>query len=89
MKKEILYLTEYLAKSESEQERTFYALLIQNLADLEVYSPTKLTQAQIASLMSRQGLSVPSSFKEGIQALDTLFESFIPKPLQEAKKLFL
>ncbi|ARU48673.1 hypothetical protein Sdiek1_1510 [Sulfurospirillum diekertiae] len=86
MKKEILYLTEYLAKSESEQERTFYALLIQNLADLEVYSPTKLTQAQIASLMSRQGLSVPSSFKEGIQALDTLFESFIPKPLQEAKK---
>lgn len=86
MKKEILYLTEYLAKSESEQERTFYALLIENLAVLEVYSPTKFTQAQIGSLMLRQGLNVPSSFKEGIQALDSLFESVIPKPLQEAKK---
>lgn len=86
MKKEILYLTEYLAKSESEQERTFYALLIENLSVLEVYSPTKFTQAQIGSLMLRQGLNVPSSFKEGIQALDSLFESVIPKPLQEAKK---
>lgn len=86
MKKEILYLTEYLAKSENEQERTFYALLIQTLADLEVYSPTKFTQAQIGSLMSRQGLNIPSSCKEGIQALDSLFESIIPKPLQEAKK---
>lgn len=86
MKKEILYLTEYLAKSESEQERTFYALLIENLAVLEVYSPTKFTQAQIGSLMLRQGLNVPSSCKEGIQALDSLFESVIPKPLHEAKK---
>ncbi len=86
MKKEILYLTEYLAKSESEQERTFYALLIQNLADLEVYSPTKLTQAQIGSLMSGQGFCAPSGFIEGTKALDSAFEKALPKSLQEAKK---
>jgi len=86
MKKEILYLTEYLAKSEGEQERAFYALLMQNLASLELYTPTKFTQAQIGSLMSRQGSCAPSGFIEGTKALDAAFELALPKPLQEAKK---
>ncbi|WP_333804083.1 hypothetical protein [Sulfurospirillum sp.] len=86
MKKEILYLTEYLAKSEGEQERIFYALLMQNLASQELYTPTKFTQAQIETLMSRQGFSPPSGFIEGTKALDAAFESALPAPLQEAKK---
>jgi len=86
MKKEILYLTEYLAKSEGEQERIFYALLMQNLASQELYTPTKFTQAQIRTLMSRQGFSPPSGFIEGTKALDAAFESVLPSPLQEAKK---
>lgn len=86
MKKEILYLTEYLAKSESAQENAFYELLMQNLVSQELYTPTKFTQAQIASLMQRQGLCAPSSFEEGVKALDTALEQALPKPLQEAKK---
>lgn len=86
MKKEILYLTEYLAKSESVDASAFYELLVQNLTSLELYMPTKFTQAQIGSLMSRQGLCAPSDFLEGVKALDAAFESALPKPLQEAKK---
>lgn len=86
MKKEILYLTEYLAKSQSDDASAFYELLVQNLTSLELYTPTKFTQAQIGSLMSRQGFCAPSGFVEGLKALDTAFEKALPKPLQEAKK---
>lgn len=86
MKKEILYLTEYLAKSESAQENAFYELLMQNFALEELYTPTKFTQAQITSLMQRQGFRAPSSFEEGVKTLDTALEQALPKPLQEAKK---
>ena len=90
MKKEILYLTEYLAKSDNEQESAFYALLMQTLVSLELYTPTKFTQAQIGSLMSRQAYRVPSSLEEGVKALDLSLETRLPHVLQEAKKsLFL
>lgn len=87
MKKEILYLIEYLAKSESEQKNAFYELLMQSFALEELYTPTKFTQVQIASLMQRQGFSTPTSFEEGVKALDTALEQALPKPLQEAKKI--
>ena len=86
MKKEILYLTEYLAKSANEQERALYELLVQTLTTLELYTPTKFSQAQISALMARQELSVPASFEEGVKALDRCLESALPKELQEAKK---
>jgi len=86
MKKEILYLTEYLAKSESEQAKAFYELLVQTLSSLELYTPTKFTQAQICALMARQEYSVPSSCEEGVKALDAALEQALPTPLQEAKK---
>ena len=86
MKKEILYLTEYLAKNESEQERAFYELLVQTLTALELYTPTKFTQVQISSLMSRQGFSAPQNSVKGVKALDAAFDQVLPKALQEAKK---
>lgn len=86
MKKEILYLTEYLAKSESEQAKAFYELLVQTLATFELYTPTKFTQAQISALMARQGFGAPSSFEAGVKALDTALEQTLPSSLQEAKK---
>lgn len=86
MKKEILYLTEYLAKSENAQEKAFYELLVQILTSLELYTPTKFTQVQIGSLMSRQGFCTPSNFEEAVKALDSVLDAALPKPLQEAKK---
>ena len=86
MKKEILYLTEYLAKSDNEQEKAFYQLLVQTLTSLELYTPTKFTQAQIRALMSRQGLDVPATFEESVKALDSTLDAALPKALQEAKK---
>jgi len=86
MKKEILYLTEYLAKSDNEQESAFYALLMQTLVYLELYTPTKFTQAQIISLMSRQEYNTPSSLEEGVKTLDVALDKALPLALQEAKK---
>ncbi|AOO65209.1 hypothetical protein [Sulfurospirillum halorespirans] len=86
MKKEILYLTEYLAKSDSEQAKAFYELLVQTLVTFELYTPTKFTQAQISALMARQGFGAPSSYDVGVKALDAALEQTLPIPLQEAKK---
>lgn len=86
MKKEILYLIEYLAKSESNQENAFYTVLMQNLASQELYTPTKFTHVQIGSLMQRQGISLPTTFEESVKALDMALDQELPKPLQEAKK---
>jgi len=86
MKKEILYLIEYLAKSESDQENAFYIVLMQNLASQELYTPTKFTHVQIGSLMQRQGISLPTTFEEGVKSLDMALDQELPKPLQEAKK---
>ena len=86
MKKEILYLTEYLAKSKSEEERAFYELLMQNFASLELYTPTKFTQSQIGVLLQHQHLNVPSNFQEGVKALDNALALALPNELQDAKK---
>jgi hypothetical protein len=86
MKKEILYLTEYLAKSDNEHVSAFYAVLVQTLATFELYTPTKFTQPQIGALMMRQDLCVPSSMEEGVKALDAALEQLLPSTLQEAKK---
>ncbi|KFL35284.1 MULTISPECIES: hypothetical protein [unclassified Sulfurospirillum] len=86
MKKEILYLTEYLAKSDNAHVSAFYAVLVQTLATFELYTPTKFTQPQIGALMMRQGLCAPSSYDVGVKALDAALEQLLPLPLQEAKK---
>ena len=86
MKKEILYLTEYLSKSDNAQEKAFYEVLVQTLTTFELYMPTKFTQAQISALMSHQGFGVPSSFKEGVKSLDAALEQALPSSLHEAKK---
>ncbi|MFW9620270.1 MAG: hypothetical protein ACMV0K_12420 [Sulfurospirillum sp.] len=36
--------------------------------------------------MQRQGISLPTTFEEGVKALDMALDQELPKPLQEAKK---
>jgi len=86
MKKEILYLLEYLAKSPNEDEKALYALLLQTLSSLELYTPTKFTQTQICALMSRQGMKNVFEFEEGVKTLDDALDAALPLALREAKK---
>ncbi len=86
MKKEILYLLEYLAKNPNEDEKALYALLLQTLSSLELYTPTKFTQAQIHTLMSHQGLHDASGFEASVKAFDDALDAAIPTALREAKQ---
>lgn len=84
MKKQIIYLTEYLAKS--PHEHAFYAVVVQTLGSLELYAPSKFSQPQIVALMKHQGFQAPSSLEEGVKMLDQAFDQALPNDLQEAKK---
>ncbi|AFL68495.1 hypothetical protein Sulba_1201 [Sulfurospirillum barnesii SES-3] len=83
MKKEILYLTEYLAKS---KENPFYPRLVENLSECSLYTPTHFTQAHICALLKHHSLRVPSNEEEGIQQLDMCLQKSLPEALNEAKK---
>jgi hypothetical protein len=85
MKKTILYLIEFLAKSPDALGMP-YAFMLDDLAVMELHTPTKFSQPQIVALMRHQGLNAPMSFTEGLKALDSTLEQLMPQTLHEAKK---
>lgn len=85
MKKTILYLIEFLAKSPDDTSKP-YAFMLENLALMELHTPTKFSYAQIATLMQHQGLDAPSSPQEAIKELDRSFEHILPQMVHEAKR---
>lgn len=86
MKKEIIYLSEYLAKSNIQGEFEPYEAVLQVLNTLEIYTPSKYDQTQIQVLLKRSGFDVPSSFEEAILQLDKVLEGFLPKEISTLKK---
>ena len=86
MKTNIRYLIEFLAKQDDSVASSPYACMVQLLEKLELYLPSKYTQAQIKQLMQRSNMSVPKSFEESVKLLDTAMEAYLPEALQEAKK---
>lgn len=86
MKKEIIYLSEYLAKSQIEGEFEPYEVILQVLNTLEIYTPSKYDQIQIQALLKHGGWSVPSSFEEAVLQLDKVLESFLPNEISTLKK---
>lgn len=86
MKKEIIYLTEYLAKSHKQGEFEPYAAILQALNTLEIYMPSKYDQVKIQALLKHGGWSVPSSFEEAVLQLDKVLESFLPSEISTLKK---
>ncbi len=86
MKKEIIYLSEYLAKSQIKGAFEPYEAILQVLNTLEIYTPSKYDQVQIQVLLKHGGWSVPSSFEEAVLQLDKVLESFLPNEISTLKK---
>jgi len=86
MKKEIIYLMEYLRKSTHMPEHVFYECILQTLATLELYQPSHYTQKQIYTLMQHQNQICPQDAQEAVKRVDKLIEDLLPLSLREAKK---
>ena len=86
MKKEIIYLSEYLAKSQIKGAFEPYEAILQVLNTLEIYTPSKYDQVQIQVLLKHGGWSVPSSFEEAVLQLDKVLESFLANEISTLKK---
>lgn len=86
MKKEIIYLLEYLSKSDKAEEAHFYQKIISALENALLYTPTRYTQNQLQTLIKHSGYTVPQNFQEALNRLDTVLENALPKNLIELRK---
>lgn len=86
MKKEIIYLSEYLAKNQIKGEFEPYEAIHHVLNTLEIYTPSKYDQTQIKVLLKRSGLDVPSCFEEAVLQMDKVLEAFLPSNITTLKK---
>lgn len=83
MKKETLYLIEYLAKSE---KNPFYARVIEHLTSCMLYSPSSLTQTRLSTVMHHYGLEIPKDENDAQKRLDVALDAVLPSSLNEGKK---
>lgn len=86
MKKEIIYLMEYLSKSPSIGESELYSVIISALENSDVYIPSKYNQTQINALMLRIDMTPPNSFSEAVVGLDKAIELLLPEEIATMKK---
>lgn len=86
MKKEIIYLIEYLAKSPIKDESKPYEAILDGLNTLEIYTPSKYKQAQINILLKHAGLDRPLDFVAAVLQLDKVLENFLPNEISTFKK---
>lgn len=86
MKKEIIYLTEYLSKSQNVKESEPYEAIFQALSIEEVYVPSKYDQTKIIALMKHQQLNPPINFEEAVIRLDKVLELILPEEIARMKK---
>lgn len=86
MKKELIYLIEYSVKNPHQEDVALYIFLVQTLASMELYTPTKYTQEQIIALMKHAHMMPPTSLEEALKRVDSALEAMLPKALSEGKK---
>lgn len=86
MKKEILYLVEFLSKNDEIRSQEPYLSMLSTLDALEIYKTSKYTQGQLKIIMLRSNISVPSSFDEAICMLDKSLEAQLPLEITNMKK---
>jgi len=86
MKKEMIYLLEYLSKSVQTDVAQVYCAIGEELERTLLYAPSRYSQTNIQTLMSRSGYRVPSQSEEAVMMLDTLLEIAVPQTLKEYRK---
>lgn len=86
MKKNILYLTEFLSKCDNEVVRELYQTMLLALQSVDSYTPSKYSQKQLQTIMHHHAHSVPNSFTEAIVLLDAALEESLPLTITTLKK---
>lgn len=85
MKKEIIYLLEYLSKSEKSEEAELYRAIVMALEATLLYAPSSYSQVKIQTLMRHANYEVPQTFKEAITLLDARLEALLPSSLVQMR----
>ncbi len=86
MKKEIIYLMEYLSKSDKDDEAKLYQAIIHALERTVLYTPSRYTQEKLCILMRHATFETPENFQEALKLLDARFEELIPSSLMQMRK---
>ncbi len=86
MKKEIVYLVEFLSKSDNSLVNETYFTMLHELNTLEIYRPSKYSQEQLKTIMLRSNMSIPTSDEEAVLALDKVLETCLPVDMISMKK---
>ena len=86
MKKEILYIVEFLSKNADVHLQEPYLSMLNTLDTLEIYTPSKYTQEQLKSIMLRANMPLLSSFDETVKLLDKSLETSLPAEITNMKK---
>ena len=87
MKKEIIYLLEYLSKSEKNDEAMPYQEIVLALEEILLYAPSTYSQNKLQTLIKHNGFTLPNNFNEAINLLDSRLKSVLPSVLVEAQKM--
>ncbi len=86
MKKEIIYLLEYLSKSEKSEEAEPYQAIVMALEATLLYAPSRYSQLKIQTLMQHANYPVPQTFQEAVTLLDARLEAFLPSSLVQIRQ---
>jgi len=89
MKKEIIYLLEYLSKSEKSEEAELYKAIVIALEATVLYAPSNYSQIKIQTLMRHASYEVPQTFKEASTLLDARLEALLPSSLVQMRHTIL
>lgn len=89
MKKEIIYLLEYLGKSENDNAANLPKEMILALETTLLYSPSHYSQTKIQTLMRHLNYHVPETFEEALTLFDARLEAMLPSSLLAMRKTIL
>lgn len=89
MKKETLYLLEYLCKSEKNEKANVYKAMADALELALLYVPSSLTRNKIKTLMHHNGYCVPENFEAACKRLDGALEEWLPPKIAQLRKTIL
>ncbi|MDD3344078.1 MAG: hypothetical protein PHR87_10935 [Sulfurospirillaceae bacterium] len=86
MKKETLYLIEYLGKSPFIHDNELFQTILAMLEKAELYSPSKYSQEQLKRLMLHSKMSLPDNDLSALILLDKALDKELPQGIEISKK---
>jgi len=87
MKKEMMYLLEFLRISEQADIAQIYLAIADGLENALLYVPSRYTPTKVQVLMRHSGYCVPQTSEEATKRLDSLLETSLPENLIQSRKV--